>query len=330
MSANKRKVSESDIIKLATKVYKKTLKNSPFSKLIEVGLGDDCFAFLAPEKKQVVVTSDALFEGVHFDCSFFSYFDIGYRSISLNISDLASHGANPAFVFVSIGFTKGTEKKGFEEFFEGIEQSCLEHGCVLSGGDTNLSKTLAVSVTAIGFAERKMVRSAARPGDLICVTGKLGLAAAGYYVLKHGLKKEGFEKAVQKFLRPKARVEESRILVESGVKCCEDVSDGLLRDLNNIAESSRVGFEIHLDKVPVAEELKLLERFDGSFCASEVAVSFGDDYELLFTARREALEILKKKGLEFSVIGEVVEDRKLRRVYGLREDFQAGGYEHSF
>lgn len=328
MSADKRP-KESDVIEIAGKIYLETEKESGFKTLISTPLGDDCFSFSCLPDRKIAVTADALFEGVHFDLNFFSFYEVGYRSVAVNLSDLASQGAHPAFVFVTAGFKKGTELEDIKSFMEGIRDACLEYGCVLAGGDTNSAKTFSVSVTAIGFSESEMKRSNAKPGDLICVTGSLGLAAAGYFVLKRGLSPQGFESAVERFLKPKARVAEGIVLSQAGVRCCEDISDGLLRDLINVAARSGVGFEIDLERVPVAKEVFRLCKLASDLNPYEVAFAFGDDYELLFTAGEMTVKALKQRKLDFKVIGKVLKEPEKRTIKGLNlSGFR--GYEHEF
>ncbi|MCX7831798.1 MAG: thiamine-phosphate kinase [Actinobacteria bacterium] len=330
MFADEKKVSESDVIRIAESIFKRTSAHSKFYKRISVPIGDDCFSFRSKRGEKIVVTTDALVENVHFNLSYFKMKDLGYRSIAVNVSDLASHGAYPAFLFLTVGLKPGFRLDDLSSFFSGVEEACKDFGCVLAGGDTNRSDILFISVTAVGFAKNEMSRSGAKPGDFVCITGTLGLSAAGFFVLEKGIDFEGFENAVERFLKPKPRIEEGKILASSGVLCCEDVSDGLVRELRNIAERSKVGFEVFTDQIPVARELKVLQSIFPEIEPLKIAVSFGDDYELVFVADEPTIRDLANKNIEFTVVGRVVEKERGIKFSGLFLGNLPDGYEHKF
>lgn len=330
MSAAKKKFTETDIVRLAERFFLKSLKDSPYRDLITTPLGDDCFSF-RPPSMAAAVTMDILVEGVHFDLSWISPYELGQRAVNVNFSDLASQGARPAFVFFGLGIKKGTSMHFWKQFYEGALSVCREQGAVLAGGDTNSARELKIAVTAIGFTAAEMRRNAARPGDLIAVTGKLGRSAAGYLALKKGFNDSTLKKAVKFFLTCQHRVELGLKLAEAGVKCCEDLSDGLARDLSNIAAASGTGFVVYLEKIPVADELYYLrERYDESDIYGK-ALTFGDDYELVFTASEKILQSLRDKGVDFTVIGLVTAERKQLFVDRKGNEVRiAPGYLHLF
>lgn len=329
MSAKKERFTENEVIEIARRSFQKTSKNSPYLNIVATGLGDDCFSFTPPENKKVVITKDALFEDVHFRKKYFSYFDIGYRAVSVNFSDLSSQGAEPAFIFIALGISGNEQLKDIEELFAGIEEACLECKAVVAGGDTSLAQKLTISITAVGFCEREMKRSGANPGDLVCVTGELGLAAAGFYALENSIQNKNLKRAVERFLRPKPRILEGLYLSSTGVSCCEDISDGLLRELLNIARESRVGIEVEPEKIPVAKELYELGKFIKDFNPLKTAVSFGDDYELVFTVNKKDYEKIKDSDIGFSVIGKVTDEEGKLHFPGL-DAKKVSGYLHTF
>jgi thiamine-monophosphate kinase len=198
----------------------------------------------------LVVTQDALVEGVHFRLDWISWRDLGWRAAAVNLSDLAASGAEPAGLIVSLAAPGETDVDDVLELYEGI----AETGVPVLGGDTTRSDSLMLSVTALGRSERVPGRSGARPGDLLVVTGPLGGAGAGFRDAR--------------YLRPPLRLEEGRRLARVATAML-DVSDGLAQDAGHIAARSGVRCVIDLDLVPLA---------DG---ATVEDLGFGEDYELL-------------------------------------------------
>jgi len=331
MPAAKKKLNETNIVELAKQFFLESLKDSTYTSLIKTSLGDDCFGFLPPSSFTITVTTDVLVEGVHFDLKWINPYELGQRAINVNFSDLASQGARPAFVFLGLGIKRGTTMRFWRKFYEGALSVCRTQGAVLGGGDTNSARELTIAVTAIGFATAEMKRSSARPGDLIAVTGKLGRAAAGYLALKKGLNDSALKSAVKSFLICQHRVEEGIKLAEAGVKCCEDISDGLARDLSNIATASDIGFVVYLEKIPVADELYYIRDQYGEEKIYEAALTFGDDYELVFTASEKVLQRAKEMGVDFTVIGKMTAEKKQLFIDEQgNETSIATGYLHHF
>jgi thiamine-monophosphate kinase len=198
----------------------------------------------------LVVTQDALVEGVHFRLDRMSWRDLGFRAAAVNLSDLAASGAVPDGLIVTLAVPGETEVEDVLEVYEGIAES----GVPVVGGDTTAAPQLVLSVTAIGRSERVPGRAGARPGDTLVVTGVLGAAGAAF---RRGA-----------YLRPPIRLEEGRLLAATA-HALMDVSDGLAVDAARIAERSGVRLEIDLDRVPLAEGAELVD------------LGFGEDYELL-------------------------------------------------
>lgn len=198
----------------------------------------------------LVVTQDALVEGVHFGLAWISYRDLGFRAAAVNLSDLAASGAEPGGVFVSLSAPPDTRVDDLLELYEGIAETGVE----VLGGDTTRADNLVVSVTAIGRSERVPGRAGARPGDTLVVTGPLGAAGAAF--------------REQRYLRPPIRIHEGRALARVA-HAMMDVSDGIARDAGHIAHRSGVRCVIELDRVPIAPG------------ATVDDLGFGEDFELL-------------------------------------------------
>jgi thiamine-monophosphate kinase len=198
----------------------------------------------------LVVTQDALVEGVHFRLDLLSWHELGFRAAAVNISDLAASGAEPLALLVVLGAPADTRLEDVVELYEGLNET----GVPLRGGDTTRADTVLLSVTALGRAERVPGRAGARPGDLLVLTGPLGAAGVGF---RRGI-----------LPRPPIRVEEGRRLARAATAML-DVSDGLAIDAGHIAERSGCRLAIELERVPLA---------DGAVLSD---VGFGEDYELL-------------------------------------------------
>jgi thiamine-monophosphate kinase len=243
----------------------------------------------------VVLTQDALVEGVHFRLDWTSWRDLGYKAAAVNLSDLAASGAEPEGLVVSLGVPGTTELEDVVELYEGLN----EPGVAVVGGDTTASDRVYLSVTAAGRAERVPGRAGARPGDLVVVTGPLGGSGAGYAALRDGRESPH----IAAHLRPPLRLEEGRRLARVA-HAMLDVSDGLAVDAARIAERSGCRIAIELERVPLAADIGSL--------------GFGEDYELLAAT---------PDPLEFAVIGRCEEGTGV--VLTLNGDpVELGGWEH--
>jgi thiamine-monophosphate kinase len=246
----------------------------------------------------LVVTQDVLVVGVHFRSEWTSWRDLGYKAAAVNLSDLAAMAAHPVGLLVGLAVPPETGDATIVELYEGIVQA----GVPVLGGDTTAAGEFSVSVTAVGRSERVPGRAGARPGDVLVVTGPLGGAAAGLYVLQQGL--EGFDELVELQRRPPFRLEEGRRLGPSA-HALIDLSDGILSDAARIAERSSCRLVIDVESVPRAPRL------------GEVAElpfwTMGEDYELLAAVAPE-----DATALGFPVVGRVEEGS------GVEPDLPAG------
>jgi len=219
----------------------------------------------------LVVTQDALVEGVHFRLDWTSWRDLGYKAAAVNISDLAASGGEPEALIVSLGLPGATEVSDVLGLYEGI----AEAGVPVLGGDTTAADRLYLSVTALGRSVRVPGRDGARPGDLLVVTGPLGASAAGFHCLNKGLESP----LVRSHLRPPIRVGEGKELAAIA-HAMLDISDGLASDALRIAERSHCRLVIELERVPIADGVAELAR-ELDLDVYALACGFGEDYELL-------------------------------------------------
>jgi thiamine-monophosphate kinase len=286
------------------------------------GIGDDAAVIAWPAGELLLATCDTLIDGVHFcgsrripDLPEAGCRAIGRRLATVNLSDVAAMGGRPRFALVSLAAPPDTEVEALEELYAGLAAALGEAGAVVAGGNTARAvDRLAVDVCLLGGVEpsRLLTRDGARPGDVLCVTGDLGAAAAGLRVLEAaapGAILAGAAREVAlRHLAPTPRLAAGRILGASGsVTACIDVSDGLLRDAGHLARASRLGIRIDAEVIPVCDATR-------QACAAAgidplaLALAGGEDYELLCTVRPEGLEDLNRAlaagtGLGLTVVG---------------------------
>ena len=266
---------------------------------VVVPIGDDC-AVLRFGQTSWVAASDMLVFGHHFK-GWAVPEDVGYKAVAINVSDVAAMGASPRFVLVS-GAVPDPETA--LRLFEGVMEACREFGAYPIGGDTTRAEALTVDVAILGeLSSPPVLRSGARAGDLLAVTGELGASAAGLLALEGG--ETEWERLVRRHLRPEPRVEVGRAAAGLGVGAMMDLSDGLASDVRRVCGRSRVGCTVDLDLLPVVEDTR---KFVGSLGRDpeELAATGGEDYELLISAPGPVLNALARSvGVPVTVIGEV-------------------------
>lgn len=304
------------------------------------GIGDDCAVLSPTEGMQTVVTTDMLMEGIHFDLTYVPLRHLGYKAVMVNLSDVFAMNAEPRQVTVSLALSNKFKVEDVEELYAGMRLACERWGVDIVGGDTTASLTgLAISITAIGEARAEdiVMRSGAKPTDLICVSGNLGAAYMGLQLLerekliyneqveearKSGSKEQmellkeaqpdfsGKEYILERQLKPEARGDVVATLRKAGIRPTSmmDISDGLSSELMHICKQSQTGCRIYEERLPLdyqtaamAEELNLN--------VSTCALNGGEDYELLFTvplAQNDTVSALE----DIRVIGYITEPDK--------------------
>jgi len=263
------------------------------------GIGDDCAVIPWKSRKKVLVTTDLLIDGVHFLKEKISAADLGYKSLAVNLSDIAAMGGKPLWAFLSIAIPPETRVAWLDDFFKGWMSLSQKTGVYLLGGDTTRSlQNLMINVTVIGEAQDIYIkfRSSARPGDVVAVTGDLGDSEGGLRLVllsKCQIPEERY--LVKRHYRPRPHLEEGFFLAhQAEVRAMMDVSDGIDSDLRRIMESSGCGVEVHLENLPVSQALKkCCQKY--SWNVDEVAAAGGEDYCLLITAEPEKFQALSIK-----------------------------------
>ena len=271
------------------------------------GIGDDAAVIDAGERC-VLLSTDMLCEGIHFDLAYMPLVHLGYKSVAVNVSDIAAMNGKAEQIVVSLALSNRFSVEAIDALYEGIRAACKNYGVDLIGGDTTSSRSgLVISISVLGRATREKIvyRKGARPSDIICVTGDLGAAYMGLQVLERekqvfmanpnmqpGLEK--YDYIVGRQLKPEARTEIILDLEEAGVQptAMIDISDGLASELFHIGRASGVGIRLFEDKIPVDQqtyETAVEFNLDPITCA----LNGGEDYELLFTIRQEDHEKIK-------------------------------------
>lgn len=267
-----------------------------------IGPGDDAAAVdLGPI--YLVATTDILGQGTHILPGMTDW-QVGWTLAAVNFSDVAAMGAKPIGLLVSMGLPRDFDSSRLDSMLRGVLDCCDHVGGELLGGDTKEAKEITLAGTALGTVGKRdiLLRKGASPGDLLAVTGSLGLAAAGYHSLMNGLGVKAAENAI---LEPQPRVKEGMVLSSSGVvTSCMDISDGLGSSVHALSQMSNVSFSLDFYEVPVEEEVLVVAEAIG-LDPTDLALYFGGDYQLLFTIRPTGLDRLRSLlGERFSVIGE--------------------------
>ena len=285
-----------------------------------LSIGDDA-AVLDHFGKQIVVTTDLLIEGVHFDMVYTPLTHLGYKSVIVNLSDIYAMNATPAQITLSIGISNRFSVEALEEFYEGVYAACEKYNVDLVGGDTTTSnKGFIISVTAIGEVApgRFVKRDGAKKGDLVCVSGDLGAAYLGLLLMEREKKifmespsvqpdLESQNYILRRLLKPEARKDIISFFEENDIHPTSmmDISDGLSSEILHICKQSNAGCVLHEDKIPIAEEARQF-AFKLDLDPTACALSGGEDYELLFTVKQEDYDKLVLNE-QISVIGYITE-----------------------
>jgi thiamine-monophosphate kinase len=299
-------LGEFGLINLLAKMIAEAQDGLPGYPPFLVGIGDDAAAW--PGKNQTqLATVDSLIENVHFSLDTISWEELGWKSLAVNLSDIAAMGGTPEYALVSLGLPDTTEVDDVTSLYRGMIELGKRFGVSLGGGDTCNSPAIMITVTVFGTAQTALLRrSNARPGDAIGVTGHLGGAAAGLAMLSHGLSTaaEITVSLKEAFNKPVPRIAEGQLLVKHGIRTAIDISDGFLADLRHICEMSHVSASVNVDRLPVFPPVR--QVFGDK--ALEMALSGGEDYELLFTGNADDItRIQAESSCPVTIVGEIKE-----------------------
>jgi len=308
------------------------------------GIGDDA-AVIDAGDDYLLVSTDMLVEGIHFDLAYSPLQHLGYKSVAVNVSDIAAMNGRAEQIVVSLGLTNRFSVEAIDMLYEGIRAACDNYKVDLVGGDTTSSAAgLVISITVIGRVKKSSItyRSGAKSNDILCVTGDLGGAFAGLQVLEREKEVyltnpnmqpdlEKFEYIVGRQLKPEARTDIVFDLEEKGVKPTSmiDISDGLASELFHIARSSGLGIRVFEDKIPI-DQLTYETAVEFNLDPTTFALNGGEDYELLFTISQADHEKIKNHP-DIHLIG-YVHDKKGENLLITKQGnvvpLQAQGWDH--
>jgi len=302
-------LGEFGLIDLVTKMVDVATLNPLSRQGLIIGIGDDAAAWHGDTSTQLV-TTDCLVQGVHFTLETTSWEDLGWKALAVNLSDIAAMGGQPRYALVSLALPADTEVSSAVALYHGMIELAQRHGVAIIGGDTCQAPLVVITITVLGSAvDGLLTRAAAVPGDLIAVTGYLGASAAGLDMLikQYRFDPRATRQLQESFLRPHPRIDPGQLLVSCGIKAAIDISDGLVADLGHICQESGVSARIVADRIPVHPVVKSCfgER------SRELALSGGEDYELLFTGGAPAIDRATSSSSSLiTVIGEIVTGKK--------------------
>jgi thiamine-monophosphate kinase len=277
-----------------------------------VGIGDDAAAWKAPRSHLSLITTDALVDGVHFRLAATTPRALGHKSLAVNLSDIAAMGGTPALAVVALGVTDEVDEQWARDFYAGMAKLAKQHACAIAGGDIVRAPVLTIAVTVVGDVRKSGLRrrSGVKPGDVACVTGPLGLAAAGLQVCSNEQCSNGslgpFSPQHEALLRasyetPTPRVQEGQMLGSSGAThAMMDISDGLSLDVSRMARASQVDICLDLAALKPHPALAEFQKAcsngpSGPLDAAELMLHGGDDYELLVAVDPRSYPHLAKR-----------------------------------
>ena len=308
-------------------------RSSARSELI-LGIGDDAAAWQGDQSIQLA-TSDSLVQDIHFDLRFTRWEDLGWKAIAVNLSDIAAMGGSPRYALVSLSLPGSTDIESVTDLYRGMIEIAGRFDTIIVGGNISSAPQVIINITVLGNSgiggSHILTRSGARIGDKIAVTGYLGTSVAGLKLLKENIKLDSESEKIlkQAFLRPDPRIHEGRLLVEKGVKSAIDISDGLVADLGHICKASNVGARIDTSLIPVHAIVAINLKED----ALGLALSGGEDYELLFIAPLEVVSSVKAAAVcPVTVIGEIIGDNPGEVLVmddnGFKLSLESSGWKH--
>jgi thiamine-monophosphate kinase len=267
-------------------------RTAPTSRDVWLGIGDDA-AWVRAKTDSFLVTADLLLEGVHFDLNWTSLSDLGYKTLAVNLSDIAAMGGIPAYLTLSLGIPRHFGSDELDRFYGGVKSLAIEHNVAVIGGDISLADKLVISASLIGHAPyRPISRSGAKLRNDIYVTGTLGDSALGLQLLKSKLpRKKGVAYLLNRHHKPTPRLAVGALLARKRLATAMiDISDGLLQDLGHICKASLLGARIWEETLPLSGAYRAMAGKDGT----RYALAGGEDYELLFCARQSDRQLIEQ------------------------------------
>ncbi len=300
---------------------------------LRVGIGDDAAVLRARGGAEWVVTTDAFLENVHFLRKIHPTKAVGYKALARATSDIAAMGARARYFFLTLGLPDACTGAWLDDFLDGMARAARRFGLILAGGDTTKYPLVVASLTVVGEIDRgsAILRSGARPGDLLCVSGRLGEAELGLRLIQRRLhKQKRWTKLLKKHFYPEPRLALGEWLAaHRSATSMIDTSDGLSTDLGHICKASGVGATVWAAKIPVVKTAPELQRL--GLDPLELALHGGEDYELLFTVPKKVARQLPRKvaGIPVTVIGEITREKRviLLRPDGRGKPLQPKGWD---
>ena len=292
------------------------------------GIGDDV-AVVEMGRKLLLVTTDILIEDIHFKRAWIDPYHLGKKALAVNVSDIAAMGGTPNYFLISLGLPKNLPLSFITTFYRGLKEGAKRFHVDLIGGDTSVSRKIIINICVLGDGRKAnlLFRNGARVGDDLFISGTLGDAALGLKILQERGLKEGPTTLIEKHLSPLPRIELGQAIARHHwATSMIDVSDGLLIDTNHLLEESKVGARIWVDRVPLS---RLYRKWIHSFSKNpfQIALSGGEDYELLFTAspemRKRISNLARALNIPITRIGEILPQKRGLRIVG------KDGKEHS-
>jgi len=311
-----------------------------------LGIGDDAAVIQRDEHTVMLISTDMLVEGIHFDLSYYPLKHLGYKAVACNLSDIAAMNGIPQQITVSLALSSKFTVEAVEELYQGIRLACENYKVDLVGGDTTSSRTgLVISVTVIGIANKHKVvyRKGAKPNDILCVSGDLGASYTGLLVLQREKvafkanpdtqpQLDSYDYIVKRHLKPEARMDVIHEIAEAGLipTSMIDVSDGLASEILHLSKNSGCGVIIFEDKLPLDQQTATVINDEFNISPTTAALNGGEDYELLFTISQSDFEKIKNHP-DITPIGYMTDkptDRKIILRSGTTADLKAQGWVH--
>lgn len=315
---------------------RQALAAQPAGSRLVLGIGDDAAVWTSGGPAQIA-TTDTLVEGIHFPRQDVRWQDLGWKSLVINVSDVAAMGGTPEYALITLALPDDFLVENVVELYRGMVVAGTEYGVVIAGGDVVRAPQAVITVALTGRAALAddgrpllLTRSAARAGDAVAVTGYLGDSAGGLRLLLAGDTAVGAAQHLrQAHLRPRARVDVGRAAVEMGLRCAIDVSDGLAQDLGHVCQASGLGAVVRADALPVS--VPLTQTFPDDALA--LAATGGEDYELVLVGPLQSLKQVRRRvDAPLTVIGEMAEDAERRVRFidkaGRELTFARAGWDH--